>query len=147
VEKNVRFILVGTGHMLPELINQSIQMGISDNVSFAGYVDSIKEYYRMADLYVMPSVSEPFGIVALEAMASGLPVIVSKQSGVSEIAANSMKVDFWDVDEMSNKILGILRYDVLRKEMHNNGLAEVGHINWANTAEKTMAAYSRLAGG
>jgi len=147
VEKNVRFVLVGTGHMLPELINQSIQLGISDHVTFTGYVDSIREYYSMADLYVMPSVSEPFGIVALEAMASGLPVIVSKQSGVSEIAANSMKVDFWDVDEMSNKIIGILRYDVLKKEMQSNGLAEVSQINWAKTAEKTIRAYSMLAGG
>jgi glycosyltransferase involved in cell wall biosynthesis len=146
-EKNVRFVVVGTGHMLPDLIHQSIELGVSNRVLFTGYQESITEYYRMADVYVMPSVSEPFGIVALEAMAAGVPVIVSKQSGVSEVANHCMKVDFWDVDEMSSKILGILRYEPLRKEMQKNGMDEISGMNWLKAAEKTMGVYSCVMGG
>jgi glycogen(starch) synthase len=146
-EKGVRFIVVGTGHMLPELINQSIELGISDRVLFTGYQESIREYYSMADVYVMPSVSEPFGIVALEAMASGLPVIVSRQSGVAEIAKHTMKVDYWDVDEMSNKILGILSYGALSKEMKDNGSREIEGMNWLQVADETAGIYSRAIGG
>jgi len=147
MEKKTRFIVVGTGHMLPDLINMSIDLGISDRVIFTGYQESIAEFYRMADLYVMPSVSEPFGIAALEAMSAGLPVIVSKQSGVSEVVRHCMKVDFWDVDEMANKILGVLRYETLRTEMQKNGNVEIAGINWLNTAEKTASVYSGMVGG
>jgi len=146
-EKGTRFVMVGTGHMLPELINQSIQLGLSDKVLFTGYADSVEEYYRMADVYVMPSVSEPFGIAALEAMAAGAPVIISKQSGVSEVVRHCMKVDFWDIDEMANKIIGILRYKQLKYEMERNGTMEAGRINWLSTAEKTAAVYLGLLGG
>ena len=147
VEKNVRFIVVGTGHMLPELIDQSIRMGIADNVIFTGYAESINEYYKMADMYVMPSVSEPFGITALEAMASGTPIILSKQSGVSEVVRHCMKVDFWDVDEMANKIIGLLRYGTMKNEMEKNGSMEVSSINWDSVAVKTSDVYSVVSGG
>ncbi|MBN2330397.1 MAG: glycosyltransferase family 4 protein [Candidatus Aenigmarchaeota archaeon] len=146
VEKDVRFIFVGTGHMLPELINLSIDLGISEHVIFTGYQESIAEYYRMADVYVMPSVSEPFGIVALEAMASGLPVIISKQSGCSEIMRHAMKVDFWDVDSMADKVLGVLSYGAMREEMSRNGLKEIKGINWGKTAEQTIGVYSSFGG-
>jgi len=146
-EKHTRFVVVGTGHMLPELINLSIDLGISDRVLFTGYQDSINEYYKMADVYVMPSVSEPFGIAALEAMSAGAPLIVSKQSGVSEVIRHCMKVDFWDVDEMANKILGVLRYDTLKNEMQRNGTAEASNMNWSGVADKTSSLYSGMAGG
>ena len=147
LEEKVRFVIVGTGNMLPQLIDQSIRLGISDKVTFTGYQDSIKEYYKMADLYVMPSVSEPFGIVALEAMASGVPVIISRQSGVSEVVSHCMKVDFWDVDEMANKIIGVLRYSSMRQEMRTNGAREVSRINWGDIARKTVEVYAMVRGG
>ncbi len=146
-EAGVKFVVVGRGGMLPQLIEQSISEGIADRVIFAGYQESISEYYRMADLYVMPSVSEPFGITALEAMASGTPVLISKQSGVSEVLHHCMKVDFWDTDEMANKIIGMLRYNVMREEMRANGTREIDGVNWDRIAEKTQNLYSRMMGG
>jgi len=116
-------------------------------VFFTGYQDSISEFYRMADVTVMPSVSEPFGIVALQAMAAQVPVIVSKQSGVSEVLNHCMKADFWDVDEMANKIIGILRYGNMKNEMTRNGYAEVSRLNWLKTADATMGVYSMVGGG
>ncbi len=146
-EKDVRFVVVGTGGMLPQLIDQSISEGIADKVTFAGYQESISEYYRMADIYVMPSVSEPFGITALEAMASGTPVLISKQSGVSEVLHHCMKVDFWDTDEMANKIIGMLKYNVMRDEMRTNGTREIDGISWGKIADRTRDLYSRMVGG
>jgi glycogen(starch) synthase len=142
--KDVTFVVAGKGDMLPQMINKSIRMGISDNVVFTGFVPSIEKYYRSADLYVMPSVSEPFGITALEAMACGTPVIVSKQSGVSEVVRHCMSVDFWDVDELANKILGTLEYDCLRKTMSRNGHDEAHRITWNNVARDTAEVYKKL---
>lgn len=140
---NVRFVLVGKGEMLPQLIDESINMGINDKVTFTGFVESIGEYYRMADLYVMPSVSEPFGITTLEAMASGTPVLVSKQSGVKEVIRHKMTADFWDVDSMANKMLGVLRYPVLRDEMAMNGQRETAGMSWLDVADKTISVYGK----
>ncbi len=140
-DSNVRFIVVGIGDMLPQLIYMSINMGISSNVTFTGFQESIEGFYRMADLYVMPSVSEPFGITALEAMASGTPVIISKQSGVLEVAKHMLSADFWDADDIASKILGVLGYDCLRKEMQKNGLQEVSGMSWSDAAEKTIGVY------
>jgi glycogen synthase len=146
-EKNVRFLIVGTGHMMPQLINEAIGLGIAGNVTFTGYRESILECYKMADLYVMPSISEPFGITALEAMASGVPVIVSKQSGVSEVMRHAMKVDFWDIDSMADKMIGVLRYAPIKSEMVRNGGMEVSRLTWDSIAERTEGLYSRMAGG
>ena len=148
IEKSggVRFVLVGTGDMLPQMIDASINMGISEWVTFTGFQERIEEYYRMADLYVMPSVSEPFGITALEAMSSGTPpVIISKQSGVSEVIRHRLSVDFWDVDELASKILGVLNYGCLRDEMSRNGRSEVGRMSWLDSADRTLEVYSRVA--
>ena len=141
-EDSVRFLVVGTGNMMPELIEKSIALGIGDKVHFTGYVDSTKEYYKMADLYVMPSVSEPFGITALEALASGTPIIISKNSGVSEVVNHCMTVDFWDVNELANKMLGVIKYDCLRGEMKHNGYLEVQKFNWDSIADDTLNVYS-----
>jgi glycogen(starch) synthase len=145
VEDNVRFVVVGSGDMLHEMVRRSIRMGISDRVHFTGYVDSIEDYYGMADLYVMPSVSEPFGITALEAASSGTPVIVSKQSGVSEVLHHCMKVDFWDTDLLASKIVAALRYSPVRREMGRNGQREAAGMGWDAVAAKTLDIYSRLA--
>jgi glycogen(starch) synthase len=141
--RHVRFIVVGTGDMLPQLIDSSINMGISNRVTFTGFQEEIRDYYRMADLYVMPSVSEPFGITALEAMASEAPVIISRQSGVSEVVSHRLSADFWDVDELAGKILGVLMYDCVRGEMRNNGYREVSCMSWLKVADRTMEVYSK----
>ncbi|MBN2043343.1 MAG: glycosyltransferase family 4 protein [Candidatus Aenigmarchaeota archaeon] len=143
-EKNVKFVVVGKGGMLPQLINMSIQLGISDDVFFTGYQDDIGPYYEMADIYVMPSVSEPFGIAALEAMASGNPVLVSKQSGISEAIMHRLSFDFWDVEDLASKIIGILRHEPVRNLMAENGVRETKGFTWDKIAEKTLEVYSKL---
>jgi glycosyltransferase involved in cell wall biosynthesis len=140
-EKDVNFVMVGKGDMLHQMIEKAVHLGISNNVFFTGYVDDIRSIYNMADAYVMPSVSEPFGIVALEAMSAGTPVIVSKQSGVSEVTRHRFAVDFWDVRELADKILGILRYSPLKDEMSRNGLTEANSMTWDRTADQTLNVY------
>jgi glycosyltransferase involved in cell wall biosynthesis len=140
---DVTFVVAGKGDMMSQIIKKSIDLGISDKVVFTGYVPDINQYYKMADIYVMPSVSEPFGITALEAMASGTPTIMSKQSGVSEVVRHCMTVDFWDTDQMASKILGILEYQSLQNTMGLNGSREVQRINWMNTARATEEVYKK----
>jgi glycosyltransferase involved in cell wall biosynthesis len=143
-EKNVKFVIVGKGDMLNAMIEKSIGMGIAEHVLFTGYAENIAQFYKMADLYVMPSVSEPFGITALEALASGTPLLISKQSGVSEVVSHCMKVDFWDTDEMANKMVGIIRYAPLKNEMGKNGFHECQRFDWINVAERTKDIYASL---
>ncbi|VVC02489.1 Trehalose synthase [Candidatus Burarchaeum australiense] len=145
--KGVRFVIAGTGDLLPQLISASIHMGLQDVVTFTGYLsdEEQRRAYASSDVYVMPSVSEPFGITALEAMASGTPVIISKSSGVGEIVKNALRVDFWDVDELSNKIIGLLRYPVLRRELGKEELKEVRKFTWRGTAARTLDVYKEVA--
>ncbi len=142
-DKSVKFVIVGKGDQLHQMIERAVHLGVINNVFFIGYAPSIEEFYKMADVYVMPSVSEPFGIVALEAMACGTPVIASKRSGVIEVAKHMMTVDFWDVKELANKILGVVTHPVVGYEMGKNGLEEVKNITWKKTAEQTMRVYER----
>jgi glycosyltransferase involved in cell wall biosynthesis len=143
--KDVTFVVVGKGDMLKGMIKRSIDLGISNKVIFTGFAPEITRYYRMADVYVMPSVSEPFGITALEAMASGTPVILSRQSGVSEVIRHCFTSDFWDTDRMANCILGVLEHDCMKRTMSSNGFAEASCINWSSVAEKTMEVYKKTA--
>ncbi|MEW6329632.1 MAG: glycosyltransferase family 4 protein, partial [Candidatus Micrarchaeota archaeon] len=147
-EPEVRFIMAGDGPMLSYLISLSIQLGLQNNVVFTGYLpeEQLRRAYSMCDVYVMPSISEPFGITALEAMASGTPIIVSKSSGVAEITNHCLKVDFWDIDEMANKMIALLRYEPLGSEMSRSGLAEVRNFTWERTAEQTIGVYRELVG-
>ncbi|RMD57904.1 glycosyltransferase family 1 protein [Candidatus Woesearchaeota archaeon] len=126
-EPETNFILAGSGDMLERCIRLSAELGISDKVVFTGMLrgDDVHRAFKRADLFVMPSVAEPFGLVALEALKNGTPVIVSKQSGVQEVLNHALKVDFWDIDEMANKIVSVLRYDTLREELRENGVREV----------------------
>lgn len=144
--KNVIFIISGSGDMDQQIIEQSADLGIADKVLFTGFLrgERLKRIYKMADLYIMPSVSEPFGITALEAIASGTPVLVSKQSGVSEIINHCLKVDFWDIDEMTNKILSVIDNDELGKCLSNNGLSEIDKFTWDKAAERIINIYSQL---
>jgi len=142
-ERDCRFIVAGMGDMLPRLINQAVDMGIAQNVIFTGLLtdEEVKHIYKIANIYVMPSVSEPFGITALEAMSAGTPVIVSKTAGVAEALYNSLKVDFWDTDEMANKIISLLRYDPLRRTLVEHGKRELELFTWDRVAERTIDVY------
>lgn len=146
---NVKFVVAGSGDMEYKMIEKAAQMGIGDKVLFAGFLEGtdIDRAYKMADVYVMPSVSEPFGITPLEAMRNGTPVIISKQSGVSEVIKNCLKVDFWDTDQMANKIIGVLKYKELNEEMKHNGTKEVMKFSWDVPAQKCMNIYRGVING
>ena len=147
-DKSARFLVVGEGGLLPRLIALSIELGIADRVSFWGFVpeNEKRSIYSMCDVYVMPSVSEPFGISALEAMASGTPCIISKNSGVSEIAKNCLLVDFWDVDEMASQILALLRYPAMTRVMSSHEMKDAARLGWQETARKTIKVYNEVLG-
>lgn len=142
---NVTFIVAGTGDMLPRMIELSCELGIGNKVLFTGYLseEDAKRIYSMADVYVMPSVSEPFGIAALEAVASGVPLILTKSSGASEVINHCLKVDFWDVDEMANKIISCLNHEPLHKCLTENSIKEIRRLDWKSQALKCMEVYSR----
>jgi glycosyltransferase involved in cell wall biosynthesis len=147
-DPNVRFILAGSGDMTTQIIEKAAEMGIADKVLFTGFLNGpdIDKAYQMADCYVMPSVSEPFGITPLEAMRNNTPVIISKQSGVSEVINRCFKVDFWDIDKMANQILGILKYDELKESLRQDGLSEVTKFSWDESARKCIDVYNRVRG-
>ena len=146
-EPRVTFVLAGTGDMLPRLIERAAELGISRQMLFPGFVDRERasRLFAMADVFVMPSVSEPFGIVPLEAMDRGVPVIVSRQSGSSELLKNALKVDFWDTDDLAEKILSCLRYESLSGELEERGREEVARLSWDWVAERTEAVYREVA--
>ncbi|MFH1211390.1 MAG: glycosyltransferase family 4 protein [Candidatus Woesearchaeota archaeon] len=148
-EQNVKFIIASSGDMLPQVIERAAQLGIIDKFIFTGRFVSREEgdrLYKMADVFVMPSVSEPFGIVALEAMYHGTPVIVSKQSGVSEVIQHCLKVDFWDVNQIASNIIAALRYKTLSQALAKNGMEEACRFDWAVPAAKCLNIYNEMAG-
>lgn len=144
--KNVYFIIAGSGDMEHFIINEAARLGISDRVLFAGFLrgEELNKIYRLADLFVMPSVSEPFGITALESVVNGTPVLVSKQSGVKETLTHILSANFWDIDEMANKILAVLNYDSLKMTLRNNSMEQVRNVNWQAAAEKCIGVYSHI---
>lgn len=146
VRPRTRFVLSGSGDMLPDMIMRAARLGLMDNVFFTGFLrgKDVERMYAMADLYVMPSVSEPFGITPLEALALDVPVIVSRQSGVSEVLSNALKVDFWDVDELANKILATLEYEPLRRQLVDSGREEVRRMRWELRGEVMERIYAEL---
>lgn len=145
---NVMFVIAGKGELLPLLINMSLELGITNDVKFLGYVpeEEQQKLYKIADVYVMPSTSEPFGITALEAMSSGVPVIISKTSGVAEIVKSAIRVDFWDLNAMAEKILSVLAYAPLRDTMSHLSAEEASHYSWQKTADETLKVYSEAVG-
>jgi len=145
-EPGVRFVVAGAGDLLPDLINQAVELGISNRVIFTDRLtdEEMKHMYGIASVYVMPSVSEPFGITALEAISAGTPTIASKTAGVCETFHNCLKVDFWDSDEIANKIISLLRYESLSKTLTDNGRQEIELFTWDNVAEKTLDVYNGL---
>lgn len=145
-EQKVRFIVCGKGDLLPHLIEEAVHMGLSGHVTFTGYIsdEELIRVYNSADVYVLPSVSEPFGITVLEAMSANTPVIISKTSGVSEVISHCLKVDFWDTNEMANKIISILRHKPLKECMTENAGKEVNNFDWNKIANDTLKVYREV---
>ena len=133
---NVRFVMAGSGDMMNRMIRRVAELQIADKFHFAGFLkgDDVVRMFGQSDVYVMPSVSEPFGISPLEAMRSSVPVIISKQSGVSEILHYALKVDFWDIDAIADCIFGLLHYDGLSEMFKKYGKTEVDNLKWENAA-------------
>jgi glycogen(starch) synthase len=143
VMDNVKFVMAGSGDMIRRTIEMAAAMGIGHKVLFTGFLrgPDVEKVFKMADLYVMPSVSEPFGIAPLEAMSHDVPVIVSKQSGVSEVLNHALKVDFWDINEMANKIVAVLKHPPLANTLREHGSFEVRRRSWADAAKACGSVY------
>ncbi len=145
-DPNIRFVMGGSGDMLRKMIKRAAALRISDKFHFTGFLkgDDVNHIFAMSDVFVMPSVSEPFGIVPLEAMRSSVPVIISKQSGVAEVLHHAVKVDFWDIDAMSDAIYGLCNYEGLSKMFKKYGKQEVENLKWEDAALKVKSIYEKL---
>ena len=143
VMDNVKFVMAGSGDMIRRTIEMAAAIGIGHKVLFTGFLRGadVDKVFKMADLYVMPSVSEPFGIAPLEAMSHDVPVLISKQSGVSEILTHALKVDFWDVNEMANKIVAVLRHPPLASTLRQHGGFDVRKRTWTDAARECLQVY------
>jgi glycosyltransferase involved in cell wall biosynthesis len=146
VMDNVRFVMAGSGDMMERMMRRAASLKITDRFHFTGFLKGkdVFTLLAMSDVYIMPSVSEPFGISPLEAMQSNVPVIISKQSGVSEILTHAVKTDFWDIDAMADAIYGILNYPALASMFIRNGKEEVIRLKWDNSARHVRDIYERV---
>lgn len=144
--KNVKFVMAGTGDMMDYVMHTSADLGIAKNIIFTGFLrgNDIDRVYQMADLYVMPSISEPFGITPLEAIRNGTPVLISKQSGVSEVITNALKVNFWDTDMMANQVLSVLHYSPLHSQLQSQAKGELHRISWKKQAKDIKKVYHKV---
>ncbi|MEX1027570.1 MAG: glycosyltransferase family 4 protein [Candidatus Paceibacterota bacterium] len=145
-EPSTLFVVAGSGDMQQRLLRDVAAAGLSNKFIFAGFVRGAElvQLYKAADLYIMPSVSEPFGITPLESLINGTPVLISKQSGVSECLANALTVDFWDVEEMVNKAVSVLRHPGLRNTLVQNGYQDVLRQTWHAAADKVKQLYATM---
>jgi glycosyltransferase involved in cell wall biosynthesis len=147
VEKHPKtmFLIVGSGEQYIELITLAADLGIAKNVIFTDFQrgKAWRDAYAIADLFILPSVSEPFGLTPLEAIGYGTPALISKQSGVSEILHHALKVDYWDIHEMANQIIAVMANDSLRDELLDNSSRELQRLSWGEAAEKICAVYAR----
>ncbi len=143
---NVRFVMAGSGDMMNHIIRRVAKLGIADRFHFTGFLkgDDVHKMFALSDVYVMPSVSEPFGISPLEAMKSNVPVIISKQSGVAEVLDYAVKVDYWDVDAMADAIYALVQYPALAKMFAQKGLKEVTGLKWDNAAAEVKKVYESV---
>jgi len=144
--KNVRFVMAGSGDMHEAMIARTAELGIADRFHFTGFLkgNDVNDLFRMTDVFVMPSVSEPFGIVPLEAMQFNVPVIISNQSGVAEVIKNAIKIDFWDTFAMADSIFGILSYPSLAEHFMEEGKQEVDNFRWVNSARNVQKIYESV---
>ena len=140
---DVRFVMAGSGDLMNHVVRRVAQLGIADRFHFTGFLKGgeVQRMFRLSDVYVMPSVSEPFGISPLEAMRSGVPVIISRQSGVAEVLDYAIKVNYWDVDALADAIYGLLTYPALGRMFASKGLEEVTGLKWTNAAAKIKTVY------
>ena len=140
---NVRFVMAGSGDMMNKMIRRAAELKITDKFHFTGFLkgDDVFKMLRMSNVYIMPSVSEPFGISPLEAMQVGVPVIISNQSGVAEILSNAIKINYWDVDAMAEAIHGILKYPAMSKMLSRYGRKESYNLKWKDSAYKVKEIY------
>ena len=144
--EGVRFVMAGSGDMMNRAIRQVARLGISDRFHFTGFLRGadVQKMFALSDVYIMPSVSEPFGISPLEAMRTGVPSIISHQSGAAEVLRYAFKVDFWDVDAMADDIYALLQYPVLSEFAAKKGYDEVNELKWNNATAKLKKVYESL---
>lgn len=143
---DVRFVMAGSGDMMNHVIRRVARLGIADRFHFTGFLrgEDVHKMFQLSDVYVMPSVSEPFGISPLEAMRSNVPVIISKQSGVAEVLDYAVKVDYWDVDALADAIYGLVKYPALSNMFSSKGLEEVTSLKWNDAAAKMKSVYEEV---
>lgn len=146
---DVRFVMAGSGDMMNRCIRQVARLGIANRFYFTGFLrgDDVQKMFALSDVYVMPSVSEPFGISPLEAMKSDVPTIISKQSGVAEVLKYAIKVDFWDIDALADAMYGLLKYPALSKVATEKGRTEVDSLKWDSAALKVKSVYESAISG
>lgn len=144
--KNVRFVMAGSGDMMEKMIDLAAKRDIADRFHFTGFLKGIEVYkmLKSSDVYMMPSVSEPFGISPLEAMQMGVPSIISKQSGCAEILENVIKTDYWDIDSMADAIYSIITYPAMYHQLREEGLKEIEQITWTKAGAKVIDIYKNL---
>ena len=144
--KNVRFVMAGSGDMMNRAIRQVARMGISDRFHFTGFLrgTDVQKMFALSDVYIMPSVSEPFGISPLEAMRTNVPSIISHQSGAAEVLKYAFKVDFWDVDAMADDIYALLQNPPLSEFAAKQGYEEVNALKWNNATKKMIEVYKSV---
>ena len=145
---NVRFVMAGSGDMMEKMIRLAADRDIADRFHFTGFLKGRQVYEMLAasDVYIMPSVSEPFGISPLEAMQMGVPSIISKQSGCAEILENVIKVDYWDINALADSIYAIIKYPALYNHLRDKGLAEIDTIQWKKAGAKVIDIYHKVIG-
>lgn len=143
---NVRFVMAGSGDKMEDMINLVSARGIADRFHFTGFLKGKQVYEMLAasDVYVMPSVSEPFGISPLEAMQMSVPSIISKQSGCAEILHHVIKTDYWDIDAMADAIHGLVTYAPLHRELQQQGVDEIKQITWEKAGKKVVDIYKQV---
>ncbi|MDR2918213.1 MAG: glycosyltransferase [Tannerella sp.] len=143
---NVRFVMAGSGDMMNQMIRLAASRNISDRFHFTGFMKGkqVYEILKASDVYIMPSVSEPFGISPLEAMQCGVPSIISKQSGCAEILEYAVKVDYWDIEAIADAIYGLISYPKLHEFMKDEGLKEVNNIKWEYAGQKVRQIYDQV---
>lgn len=143
---DVRFVMAGSGDLLPKMIRRVAELGMATKFHFTGFLrgDDVDTMFGLSDVYVMPSVSEPFGISPLEAMRSNVPVIISRQSGVAEVLKHAIKVDFWDIDAMADAIHALISYEALPRTFKEHGKAEVDQIKWDHAGRKVRDIYNEM---
>ncbi|MBW2963184.1 glycosyltransferase, partial [Candidatus Woesearchaeota archaeon] len=144
-DPNYKFIVVGSGDMEGKIIEKAAELDLADKIIFTGFLrgSELDQIYQMADLYVIPSISEPLGITPLEAMRNNTPCLISKQSGVSEVLHHCLKADFWDINKMADQIISILKYPEGYHHLKENTAQEIKKFNWDEPAQKCLSLYKK----